>query len=751
MASTPHSASASSHPWQFFRAGGVDQVALRSGADILNLAGLDQKLWVALACPTRGLEFDPRTLDLIDADKDGRIRVPEVLQTIEWMSQVLKDMNDLLDGRDALPLSAITDKTEIGAAVLAGAKRILHNLGHASATSICLADVANTVKIFAGTKLNGDGIVPAESAVDEGTAKAIEDIIATMGALTDRSGKPGVDQANVDAFFAQASALSTWQAQCESDPTVLILGDATPAACAALKAVKPKIDDYFARCRLAAFDARATGALNRSEAEFVSLAAKELTTQAEEIARLPLARVEAGKALPLEAGVNPAWAPAIAALRAGAIDPVLGKGRTTLTEADWELLQSKLAPYQTWASSKPATPVEKLGLARLRMLLTNGVKDRIGGLIKQDAALQAENAQVATVEKAIRLFRDLYRFLNNFANFADFYARKGAIFQAGTLYLDGRSCGLCLPVHDAGKHAALAGLSAAYLAYCDCTRPNGDKMSIVAAFTDGDSDHLIVGRNGVFYDRKGRDWDATITKLVANPISIREAFWAPYKKFVRMIEELIAKRAAAADAQSQGALAKTATSVTTADAKPGEKPLEVKKIDVGTVAAIGVAIGGIGAMITGVLGAFFGLGAWMPIGIAALVLMISGPSMLLAYLKLRQRNLGPILDANGWAINGRARINVPFGGALTDVAKVPPGSQRTLDDPYADKRQPWRLYVTLLVTIGALALWYIGKMDGYLPGSMKSISVLGTNAPAYKPAAAAVPPTAPAAVTAEKK
>jgi hypothetical protein len=65
----------------------------------------------------------------------------------------------------------------------------------------------------------------------------------------------------------------------------------------------------------------------------------------------------------------------------------------------------------------------------------------------------------------------------------------------------------------------------------------------------------MVGRNGLFYDRKGRDWDATITKIIDNPISIRQAFWAPYKKLVRMIEEMAAKRAAAADAAADAKLA----------------------------------------------------------------------------------------------------------------------------------------------------------------------------------------------------
>jgi hypothetical protein len=64
--------SGTSKQWQFFRAGGFNQVALTSGADLMALDQLDQKLWVALACPTSGLEFDKATLALIDTDKDGR-------------------------------------------------------------------------------------------------------------------------------------------------------------------------------------------------------------------------------------------------------------------------------------------------------------------------------------------------------------------------------------------------------------------------------------------------------------------------------------------------------------------------------------------------------------------------------------------------------------------------------------------------------------------------------------------------------
>src|SRR6266850_395003 len=99
----------SSHTWKFFRAGGFDQVKLESGADIANLDQLDQKLWVALACPTNGLEMDARTLALIDLDKDNRVRAPELIAAVDFAGRNLRNADDLLKGADALPLSAIDD------------------------------------------------------------------------------------------------------------------------------------------------------------------------------------------------------------------------------------------------------------------------------------------------------------------------------------------------------------------------------------------------------------------------------------------------------------------------------------------------------------------------------------------------------------------------------------------------------------------------------------------------------------------
>lgn len=718
------------HSWRFFRAGGFDQVRLDTGADLANLDQLDQKLWVALACPVRGLEFDIRTLELLDTDKDGRIRVPEILDAVKWACSVLADPGVLSKPSDSLALSAISEATPEGKQLRSSATQILVNLGKRDATSISLADTTDTARIFAETQFNGDGIVPVESGGDDATRAVIQDIIACLGAEADRSGKPGVSQARVDAFFTEATAYSDWWKKAESDAaTVLPLGDKTAEAVEAFRNIKPKVDDYFARCRLAAFDSRALAALNRQESEYLALAAKDLSITASEVASFPLARVEANKPLPLKESLNPAHAGAVAVFHAAVIKPILGD-KPSLTADEWTAICTKLGAYDGWFSSKAGAAVEKLGLKRVREILAGKSKEVITALIAKDKALEPEANAIATVDKLVRYHRDLHVLLDNFVSFRDFYTRRAkAVFQAGTLYLDGRSCELCVRVEDTGKHAALAGLAKSYLAYCDCTRPSGEKMTIAAAFTGGDSDNLMVGRNGVFYDRKGRDWDATITKVIDNPISIRQAFWAPYKKFVRFLEDQVAKRAAAAESASGAQLAAAASSVAQADkTKPGDP----RKMDIGTVAALGVGVGAISTVIGGFLSGFIKLGFWMPLGAIGLLVLISGPSMLIAWLKLRQRNLGPILDANGWAVNTRARINVPFGGALTGVATLPPGSERSFEDPFADKKIAWSLYLSLATVVALAGLWLYGALDWVLPPKANSISLLSTNAPAWK-------------------
>ena len=733
MSSTPHS-------WQFFRAGGFDQVKLETGADLLHLDQLDFKLWAALACPVQGLEFDRQTLAMIDTDKDGRVRAPELIEAIRWAGAQLKDPEDLVRnaGSDTLSLQSIQEATLEGRTLATSARGILDNLGKKEATTISLADTLDTAKIFAQTAFNGDGIIVPESAVDRPEIrKIIEEILATQGSLPDRSGRLGIDLKRIETFMADCAAYVAWMNQADIESAnIRPLGTETTAAYEAYRAVKSKVDDYFGRCRLAAYDSRASAVLNRKEEEYIAVASKELNLTATEVTAFPLARVAAGQPLSLQSGINPAWVAAMNQFQVMTLRPLMGP-REQLTESDWIEVGNRLAAHQAWLATKKGNSVESLGIVRIREILALNAGPDLLALVARDKAEEASVQAITQVERLIRYHRDLYRLCQNFVNFKDLYdGGEAAIFQAGVLFLDQRSCSLCLQVTDITKHATMAALAGSYLAYCECVRKgSNEKMTIVAAFTDGDSENLMVGRNGIFYDRKGRDYDATILRIIDNPISLRQAFWSPYKKFVRMVEEQISKRAAAAEADSTKKLAAAAEVAAHADKKV--KPQDVEtKMDVGSVAALAVAFGAIGGFCTTLVGYMVRIvdgGYYTVIGsIIGAIFLISGPSVILAYIKLRKRNLGPLLDANGWAVNCSARINVPFGTALTGVAKLPPGSTRDIRDPFAEKHHPWKLYVTLLLALFIAYKWYVGDMNGVLPEDFSNRAVLGRYAPKPK-------------------
>ena len=359
----------------------------------------------------------------------------------------------------------------------------------------------------------------------------------------------------------------------------------------------------------------------------------------------------------------------------------------------------------------------------------------------EKAAIEGANAklladaqsQYRPLEKLLLLTRDFYALLRNYVSFQDFYAKRGkallgraakgetpwAIFQAGTLVIDQRACNLCLLVNDAAKHNAQAPASGMFLVYCNCTyKPTGQTMQIVAAVTVGDIKNLKVGKNALFYDRQGRDWDAEVTKIIDNPISIGQAFWSPYRKLGDWIVNLINKSAAEKEAKSFNNMTANIQKDMAAKPAEGQTPDKVQPFDIakfaGIFAAIGMALGFIGNFLTSVFKGAAALSWWQLIlAIIAILLVVSGPSMVLAWLKLRQRNLAPLLNANGWAINADAIVNAMFGSSLTEQAQFP---MMKLVDPYAPVKKisaggKWAIAISVIVAVVAIALFVLWMLD----------------------------------------
>jgi hypothetical protein len=702
------------HQWCFSTVGGVKRVNLESGEDIKHLDQLDQKLWTALSCPVNGLEIDIKTLELIDKDHDGQIRVPEIIAASKWITTVLKNADDLLKQEAVFPLAAIDDSSDEGKSLLASAKVILRNLGKPDSTTLTVEETTDIEKFFSATRFNGDGIVTEDTIQKPELSILLNEIMSCVGSLKDRGGKQGLSLELLQLFIENCELYSAWYKKAEANSTILFLAEQTEEAFLSYSAIKSKVEDYFIRCRLAAFDPQSTAALNLSVTRVESISPKDLSLSLVEIAEYPLAKIEANKSLPLTIGINPAWENEIAKFKS-----LLVNNKESLTEPEWRLINEKFGAYTQWKSEKEGALVEPLGPNRIKEILNSPLQEELIALIEQDKALENEANSIIQLNQLVRYYRDLYTLLKNFVTFYDFYSKgHKAIFQAGTLYIDQRSCDLCLKVNDMPKHNVTASFSGMFLMYCDCvSRATNEKMTIVAALTNGDIDNLAVGRNAIFYDRKGLDWDATVVKIIDNPISIRQAFWSPYRKVSRFIEIQLNKAAAEQDnkvntnATSNVVDAHVKLTEAPTVPKPPAQPFDIGKF-VGIFAAISLALGAIGTIIASVIAGFLALVWWkMPLAFLGIIMAISGPAMIMAYFKLRKRNLAPILDANGWAINARAIVNIQFGNLLTNLAQLPVGAKINLNDPFTKKKRPfWPFAVVVAFIIAAVvyALWKNG-------------------------------------------
>ncbi len=698
---------ASKYEWQYCSLGGAIRVKIGSGEDIAHLGELDQKLWTVLSCPVEGLEFDRRTLNYLDTEHDGKIMVGEVVQASQWLTSVIRDKDSILRGESSLKLDNINVACDAGKKLYDSARQILSNLG-IDKDEISVDDASDTKAIFAGTKFNGDGVIPVSAADTDDLRQLIVDIIATEGSVEDRSGEQGVTSELVEKFYVACTDYASWKDSVEV-VGASSYGDSTAAAYDVYNELKDKVNDFFTRCRLICFD--------KSVAASVNVEVKDIA----DIASCPIAAPNADGILPFT-GINPAWQCAFDRLKSLVLD-VDFAGKTGITEQEWRGIENKLDAYSAWLSSKKGCEVEKLGIDRVHALLSENKKQALLDLVAKDVALKAESDSIDEVMKLVLYYRDFYRILKNFVLFSDFYARTPgtrAVFELGQLYIDQRCCDLCIKVDDMSKHADMAALSGIFLIYFKCTSSVlGKSMDAVAIMTDGDTDDLRPGKNGVFYDLQGHDWNAVITKVVDNPVSIGQAFWAPYKKVWEFCVGLINKSAADKDAKIsadlQSKVQNAATSVPAADATndPSKKQqaFDIAKF-AGIFAAFGMALGYIGSFFTSIATGIKTTPIFQQVLIIlGLMIVISGPSCFIAWTKLRKRNLGPILNANGWAINSKVLINILFGGKLTTVAKYP---KLKLADPYGRKTSAWKIWlpiVLILLVILMAFLYFTGCMD----------------------------------------
>ena len=690
----------------FQRFGRSHHLRIRSGQDLAHVLNLDEALWVASAVPTAGLTCDRVFLDLLDSTGNGRVVCDELTAAIRWLLDSLSDLSGVTAASETLTLDAINTESDQGRRIAESARRMLVRLGDADSGEITLAQVRKIKASAVTTLVSEAGVVLPEAAGNELLSQFCKDVIATVGPADHPTGKPGLGRAQLEDFTSKGRAYLAWRQRGEilsgeTKSDVMPLGEKTQEAFSALNALAEKLDQYFTLCQATEF-----GMVDCDDAiggDWSGLIGPATDPQAitAAMAELPLARPRGECILDFKDKLNPVYAGHIAKFRQLVVEPVLGGDLRKLTAGQYDKIKDFFKPYMMWLETKVPGNFDSLGPERLQAYLLGDLASEAGKLISASVETAFVLDNIRLVEKLIAFQANMLNLANNFVSFPQLYdPQRRAMFETGTLIMDGRRLSFSIKISDRRLHSLQAKTSNIFVIYAEISPADGAKpFEIAVPVTAGGKGNLVTGKRGVFVDLESNQHDARVVEIIENPISLSEAILSPFQRLCRLLSGKIESMASAAqkklDTSAAGTLGKAAQT------SSSQNQRDSRMLVGGLVMGGGVALAALSSALAYVTKTLAGVEIWkVGVGVLVAIAAVMLPTTILAVFKLRRRDLSTILEGAGWAINARMRLTRRQGKLFTQEPQYPLKARGIRRGKF------WLLVIAgLLLLAGAGAAW----------------------------------------------
>lgn len=691
---------------KFTRYGKSLQLNIDTAADLPEVLSLDEALWAATAAPTSSFECDVAFLRYIDAKGVGRVRVAEVKTAVQWLLDHIEPSEIsagnttlnfealLADGEDAVAIRTVTGKLQ---------RRFNTDSVSLNQVQQVLAEAQEKGPKTAGAVEPGD-LISQQDSNDDGLqlVDLVNDILLATDAR-DEAPVTAVTQADVEQFFIQAAQVQKWRESGES--IIRPLGDNSAAAVSLYNNLKPKIDEYFQLCAATALDPTLT--------ERWQLPAPGSAEFNQRLTAAPLARPAPSAALPLMSAVNPIYVEKLEQFADKALKPLFGD-LEQLTPAVWKDLEKRLASYREWYTRRPAVGAQKIPVERLKQWLgDNSYRAALEKKLTESRKALVEIGNLEAAEKLLLFQSQLLQFVNSFTSFPDLYSPDSrALFEMGTLIMDGRRFTLAVRLTDRARHVKFSADSNMFVLYVEVTTDNEKPIyELAVPVTSGTRGNLQVGKRGIFHDRRGSEFHARVVQMVEKPISLREAVSAPFKALGAAVT---GKIEGLAD-HAKDKLLKTGTSaVDEVTSAPGAEPASVaapqqQASSSGFLAGGGIAVAALASSAAFITKTLANLSILKVLtGVLTAGALVVVPVALLAWVRLRRRDISSILEGSGWAINARMRLD--RSQANTFTVKPTAG---LLHSQASRLRNFWNWFGLVLLLTG-IAL-YVAVQKQWLP------------------------------------
>ncbi len=692
----------------FQRYGRSYHLRIDSVDDLASIADLDEALWVASGAPLDTIRMDPVFLDLLDTDNNRRIMCFEVREAVAWLLGVSRDVEAIERGTEELRPGRVNAQDQDGRRILEAAAKVAARFSVADGAVLTLEQVRAAKSEAASVSVSEAGVVLEDAAPDGALRAFLRDVVAATGGAAHPSGARGVDEQALEAFLRDAEAFTMWYRRRSAEAeAILPLGEATDAAFDVLEELRVKIDQYFALGSVMLLDERIAERLRTTANELDGLDLNDPATFERLMARAPVAPPAPEAPLSLSDRVNPYYRLTLERFFRVVAAPVLGTTVESLTSEQWERVKATFEDHRAWRAAGPQTGVRVVDVPTLERYLEGRFAQEVCELIDRavDTTFVLDNIRLA--EKVILYQAHLMLFANNFVSFPHLYRRDArALFEMGTLIMDGRHFDLAVRVPDRGRHKAVAGTSRMFVLYVHLYSPDGGVAAEVAVpVTSGGIKGLARGKRGIFHDVGGTEFDAEVVDIIENPISIGEAIWAPFKRLGALITAKVESLTQEAEGKLDGSATQTVTAVY--HGKPeaaSAAPVPAGAFaGAGILAGGGVAIAAVGSALAYFAQTITSIPWWQAlVGLSSAVAAVALPAALVAFIKLRRRDLSAILEGSGWAINARMRLTHAQSLFFTRLPRLPLGSRRL-----GRRSGPVVLFAVFVALVLAGVVWLV--------------------------------------------
>lgn len=669
---------------------------ISTAADLEHVLGLNEAHWLATGAPILSINLDSAFLDYLDIDDNNKIMCFEVKRAISWLFDNLSDYQGITDQSETLNLNAVNKDSKDGSRILTAASKMLLELRKSGEPSITLRQIREIKEKRKDSRICQPGIATVASSSDPRIQEFISDIIDTIGGVphdAESNKDKGVDTELLDLFIKEASARVEWHKETaipvgKRSTELMPLGNNTHSAYQTFTYVRDKIDEYFAQCEAVTFDPRIEQYIKPPAEQLTPENTKNLQILKDFMKESPLANSDQTQTLRFSDPINPYYSSMIQRFRAEVMMPVLDQSMKNLSKNDWLKIKDTFAAYEIWHNARKDDPLEKLGMEKLHVYLDEQFRTEVSRIIANSNKTVLVQDNVDLVEKILLYQANIITLANNFVSFPHLYDTSSrAVFEMGTLIIDGRRLNFSVKVEDMQQHIAIARSSNIYIIYTEITLENNKDRYIVAVpVTAGTKGNLCIGKRGVFCDLRGKLLDAKVIDMIENPISIGETLIAPFQRIGKLLTGKIEAMTTAAEKKLDNA------------ASSAVAPAQSKGLMAGgLLMGGGVAFAAVTSAVTFFIKTMGNLGPAKTLGgILMAILAVIAPASIIALLKLRRRDLSNVLEGVGWAINARMRLTFKQGHIFTETPPLPRNA-RVIHSAH------WLLW-TLLITAILLSL-----------------------------------------------